>query len=254
MKYSQGIYDDDEEIVTLSGSDFDQLVLNSDQKWFINFYSTHCSHCHHVAPDVDIYLFHEGCDFCVCILVAKNGQGGRRCNSDWCRELFGRSTNLSPGKYLQLPFAGHVSRCIYSLFNICLSRFPKFHPLKRTVYNGPRDKLNLVEFVMQHIDSNLILSIDSKNFDHLSNTGLLDKEKRAWLIDFSGDSSSSHGLSDEKRKILAASLQNLVNLATIDCELEEKLCKILGFRDQLVHIFVFFHSSLQTFPEYFQCT
>lgn len=45
-----GIYDDDVEIVTLSRADFQQAVVDSGEIWFINFYSTFCSHCHHLAP------------------------------------------------------------------------------------------------------------------------------------------------------------------------------------------------------------
>lgn len=45
-----GIYDDDPEVITLSKADFEQSVSNSEDIWFINFYSPHCSHCHTVAP------------------------------------------------------------------------------------------------------------------------------------------------------------------------------------------------------------
>jgi len=46
-----GIYDDDPEIVTLSRSDFENLVVSSPFIWFINFYSPQCSHCHRLAND-----------------------------------------------------------------------------------------------------------------------------------------------------------------------------------------------------------
>ncbi|GFO05576.1 Dnaj homolog subfamily c member 10-like [Plakobranchus ocellatus] len=45
-----GIYDDDPEIITLSRVDFEQSVEGTGELWFINFYSTHCSHCHDLAP------------------------------------------------------------------------------------------------------------------------------------------------------------------------------------------------------------
>lgn len=45
-----GIYDDDQEIITLSRSDFEQSVDGTEDIWFINFYSPHCSHCHELAP------------------------------------------------------------------------------------------------------------------------------------------------------------------------------------------------------------
>jgi DnaJ homolog subfamily C member 10 len=59
-KQNFGIYDDDPEVITLSRSDFIQSVLggSSDSSlgaeesniWFVNFYSTQCSHCHELAP------------------------------------------------------------------------------------------------------------------------------------------------------------------------------------------------------------
>ncbi|KAL3855342.1 hypothetical protein ACJMK2_014558 [Sinanodonta woodiana] len=45
-----GLYDDDPEIITLGRSDFEQSVEGTDDVWFINFYSPHCSHCHTLAP------------------------------------------------------------------------------------------------------------------------------------------------------------------------------------------------------------
>uniref|UniRef100_A0A158PBG7 DnaJ homolog subfamily C member 10 n=1 Tax=Angiostrongylus cantonensis TaxID=6313 RepID=A0A158PBG7_ANGCA len=45
-----GIYDDDAEIVTLNRADFTHFVSQSNELWFINFYSTYCSHCHQLAP------------------------------------------------------------------------------------------------------------------------------------------------------------------------------------------------------------
>jgi DnaJ homolog subfamily C member 10 len=46
-----GIYDDDPQVITLTRSDFMQNVNgNKDTIWFINYYSTQCSHCHDLAP------------------------------------------------------------------------------------------------------------------------------------------------------------------------------------------------------------
>ncbi|XP_052812519.1 dnaJ homolog subfamily C member 10-like [Mya arenaria] len=45
-----GIYDDDQEIITLSRADFEMSVESTDDVWFVNFYSGHCSHCHTLAP------------------------------------------------------------------------------------------------------------------------------------------------------------------------------------------------------------
>jgi DnaJ family protein C protein 10 len=51
-KQNFGIYDDDPEIITLRQSDFEQSVENSDDIWFVNYYSPQCSHCHELAPTV----------------------------------------------------------------------------------------------------------------------------------------------------------------------------------------------------------
>uniref|UniRef100_A0A8W4FCH8 DnaJ homolog subfamily C member 10 n=1 Tax=Sus scrofa TaxID=9823 RepID=A0A8W4FCH8_PIG len=48
-RYDFGIYDDDPEIITLDRSEFDAAV-NSGELWFVNFYSSGCSHCHDLAP------------------------------------------------------------------------------------------------------------------------------------------------------------------------------------------------------------
>jgi len=50
-----GIYDEDPEIHTLSRSDFAEEVVESEEIWFINFYSTFCSHCHALAPTVGFW-------------------------------------------------------------------------------------------------------------------------------------------------------------------------------------------------------
>ncbi len=48
-----GIYDDDPEVITLTKTDFVQMVeTNTDIIWFVNFYSSQCSHCHELAPTV----------------------------------------------------------------------------------------------------------------------------------------------------------------------------------------------------------
>ncbi|MCP9261039.1 Flap endonuclease 1 [Dirofilaria immitis] len=46
----------DKEIVALSQSDFERTVSETDEIWFINFYSTFCSRCHQLMPTR--YFFH----------------------------------------------------------------------------------------------------------------------------------------------------------------------------------------------------
>jgi len=45
-----GIYDDDEEIVTLDWREFQESVLHGHSLWFVNYYSPRCGHCHELAP------------------------------------------------------------------------------------------------------------------------------------------------------------------------------------------------------------
>ena len=53
-----GIYDDDPEVITLTRTDFVQMVeTNTDIIWFVNFYSNQCSHCHELAPTVITNFF-----------------------------------------------------------------------------------------------------------------------------------------------------------------------------------------------------
>jgi len=45
-----GLYDEDEEIVTLDYREFQDQVLKGYTVWFVNFYSPRCGHCHDLAP------------------------------------------------------------------------------------------------------------------------------------------------------------------------------------------------------------
>eukprot|EP00043_Microstomoeca_roanoka_P009294 m.88546 g.88546 ORF g.88546 m.88546 type:complete len:835 (+) comp14543_c0_seq4:3-2507(+) len=45
-----GLYDDDEYVETFTQSDFWTLAVESEEVWFVNFYSPGCSHCRELAP------------------------------------------------------------------------------------------------------------------------------------------------------------------------------------------------------------
>ncbi|KAI4502464.1 hypothetical protein M0802_002376 [Mischocyttarus mexicanus] len=49
-KYNFGLYDDNPQVVTLNRNDYFENVFNSEKMWLVNFYSSMCNFCHHLAP------------------------------------------------------------------------------------------------------------------------------------------------------------------------------------------------------------
>ncbi|KAJ8253137.1 hypothetical protein GJAV_G00209540 [Gymnothorax javanicus] len=77
-RYDFGIYDDDQEIITLDRGDFDAAV-NSGELWFVNFYFPRCSHCHQLAPTWR--EFAKEMDGVIRIGAVNCGDNGRLCRS-----------------------------------------------------------------------------------------------------------------------------------------------------------------------------
>ncbi|CAI4224319.1 unnamed protein product [Auanema sp. JU1783] len=188
-----GIYDDDQEIVTLNRADFQRLVTDSDDIWFINFYSTYCSHCHQLAPTWRKF--------------ASEMEGAIRIGAVNCAEDPMLCQSQRVGAYPSLVF----------------------YPTGE-FYNGAREVDNLVDFVMTRLKSE-VLHLDNDNFEALSH----DWEpynSRPWVIDFCDEMEAC--LTGNNRRKLAAMLDSLVNVGTIDCTREggsKKLCDELGKLD-----------------------
>ncbi|ELT92793.1 hypothetical protein CAPTEDRAFT_228052 [Capitella teleta] len=117
-KQDFGIYDEDQEIITLNKADFEQSVENTKDIWFVNFYSPRCSHCHETAPS-----WRE---------MARELEGVLRigavnCGDEWalCRQLGIRSYPT-------------------------LAMFPK-----NEKYSGQRQTDLLVEFALKHVGATM---------------------------------------------------------------------------------------------------
>lgn len=46
-----GLYDEDPQVETPGHNEFFDSAVNSEELWFVNFYSPGCSHCHDLAPE-----------------------------------------------------------------------------------------------------------------------------------------------------------------------------------------------------------
>ncbi|KAK7113286.1 dnaJ homolog subfamily C member 10-like [Littorina saxatilis] len=180
-----GIYDDDQEIITLSKSDFEVSVDGTDDIWFINFYSTHCSHCHDLAP-----TWRE---------MARELEGVIRvgavnCEDDWalCR-----------------------MQGIHSYPSLVL--YPG-----RDEYRGDRSKDALVKHAMRSLRT----SHDKLTTGNFKRRVTEDTSGQPWLITFCGDDGDC--LEDKTCLKLAAMLDGLVKVGTIDCLKSGDLCTKLG--------------------------
>uniref|UniRef100_A0A0K0FXH9 DnaJ homolog subfamily C member 10 n=1 Tax=Strongyloides venezuelensis TaxID=75913 RepID=A0A0K0FXH9_STRVS len=146
-----GIYDDDVEIVTLAHSDFQQSVIDSGEIWFVNFYSTFCSHCHDLAP-----TWRE---------FAKEFENVIRVGAVNCAE----SPNFCTGQGIR----GYPSLVLYP---------------SGILYNGERSLKKLSEFVMNNINTEVHI-VTFKNYLSLSQEWTKYSNK-PWILDFCDDNES----------------------------------------------------------------
>ncbi|GFV56298.1 dnaJ homolog subfamily C member 10, partial [Trichonephila clavipes] len=137
-----GIYDDDPEIITLTKADFVQTVLESEDLWFVNFYSPQCSHCHDLAP-----TWRE---------LARKFEGVVRFGAVNCEEdlFICRQQN------------------IYSYPSLIL--YPQ-----REKYHGSRDLTSLAEYVIHQMPYNVI-KLTYQYFDQT--VSMEEFESNPWLI------------------------------------------------------------------------
>lgn len=181
-----GIYDDDVEIVTLSRADFQQTVIDSGETWFVNFYSTYCSHCHQLAPTWRKF--------------AREMDGVLRIGAVNCAEdpMLCQSQNVM----------GYPSLVLYP---------------QRIFFNGQRELDELINFAMSSVSTEVHQMADA-NFDALTNKWE-EYASRPWVIDFCDDHDNC--LSQISRRKLAAAVQGVANVATVNCfegPHKDKLC------------------------------
>uniref|UniRef100_A0A1I7ZTY7 DnaJ homolog subfamily C member 10 n=1 Tax=Steinernema glaseri TaxID=37863 RepID=A0A1I7ZTY7_9BILA len=186
-----GIYDDDVEIVTLSRADFQQSVLDSGDMWFVNFYSTFCSHCHELAP-----TWRE---------FAREMDGVIRIGAVNCAEdpMLCQSQNVM----------GYPSLVLYPGNG------------QGMFYQGHRELNSLLSFVMQRFKSE-VHRVTFKNY--LSLTTEWEQYSGApWVVDFCDDDDQC--LSKQNRRKLAAMLRGLANVGSVKCKEGDRdlLCKRL---------------------------
>ncbi|KIH60236.1 thioredoxin [Ancylostoma duodenale] len=188
-----GIYDDDPEIVTLNRADFQRQVSDSNEMWFINFYSTYCSHCHQLAPTWRKF--------------ARAMEGAIRIGAVNCAE--------DPGLCQSQRVHAYPSLVVYPTGEF---------------YNGVRDLELLQEFILQRMTAEGdvswldlvahvgILHLGSDNIEALT-TEWEPYDSRPWIIDFC----------DETERKLAAMLDGLVNVGNVNCRAnaEHELCEFL---------------------------
>ncbi|CAJ0577647.1 unnamed protein product, partial [Mesorhabditis spiculigera] len=144
-----GIYDDDVEIVTLNRADFNRVVQGTGEIWFINFYSTFCSHCHQLAPTWRKF--------------AAAMDGVIRVGAVNCAE--------DPGLCQSQHVHGYPSLVWYP---------------EGTFYQGPRDLELIVEFVMTRLPD-FVIPVTHENYLTLSRDEA-ETAGRPWIIDFCDDS------------------------------------------------------------------
>ncbi|CAG2112303.1 unnamed protein product, partial [Medioppia subpectinata] len=204
-----GIYDNDEEIITLGKNDFEQSVTNSPYVWFINYYSPQCSHCHHLAPDWRRLA--KQLDSVIRI-------GAVNCEEDWvlCRQQNVRS-------YPSLIF------------------YPDHEK-----YDGKRETEAMVEYVLDRMHP-LVVTIDKYNLqsfytssqsneriDHSSQTK---PSNRWWLLSVCFDNKEC--IFSDVQKMVAIMLENVVNVAQVNCDSsnDNEVCEHFGITESKVALF-----------------
>uniref|UniRef100_H2YBN2 DnaJ homolog subfamily C member 10 n=1 Tax=Ciona savignyi TaxID=51511 RepID=H2YBN2_CIOSA len=210
-----GIYDDDPEVVTLDGSDFDAAV-KSGEVWFVNFYSPRCSHCHDLAPTWRNFAE----EFSGVINI-----GAVNCHDNrWtCNQ---KGIHSYPSLMLLLK---------------------NQRPIK---YMGDRSKKDLTRFVMEHVNVDIIDLWDGNLDTEVSN-----HQSLPWVVSFCGGEAEAHEDEDGEiigdcpsritRRKMAGLLRNLANVGSVDCGTSPTICRRAG----VVGKAGVYYFPLGTFPD-----
>ncbi|XP_054166340.1 dnaJ homolog subfamily C member 10-like [Oppia nitens] len=203
-----GIYDNDEEIITLSKSDFETSVTNSPYVWFINYYSPQCSHCHHLAPDWRKLA--KELDSVIRI-------GAVNCEEEWilCRQQGIRS-------YPSLIF------------------YPESDS-----YEGKRETQSMVEYVLNKLQPRMT-TIDRFNlnafYTHTVDEDDDDNQLKTkpanqwWLLMFCVNNKDC--AFQDTQQMVAIMLENVVEVAQVFCDSDDKqVCDHYGIHESKIALF-----------------
>ncbi|XP_030832384.1 dnaJ homolog subfamily C member 10 [Strongylocentrotus purpuratus] len=202
-----GLYDEDPEIVTLSKSDFEQSVFGEDI-WIVNFYSPRCHHCHDLAP-----AWRE---------FAKEVEGVIRVGAVNCWD----------------------DRPLCTAQNV--KRFPTlFVYPKHEEYTGTRSLEPLVKFALNLVD----VTIHPLWIGNFKKVLLADEAKNhPWLISYCGspvgtededthDMASVGCLDRDDQLKLAAILNKVVSVGSVDCSASSQLCTKLKIEESTIRFY-----------------
>nr|XP_026691925.1 dnaJ homolog subfamily C member 10 isoform X1 [Ciona intestinalis] len=211
-----GIYDDDPDVVTLDGSDFDAAV-KSGETWFVNFYSPRCSHCHDLAPTW----------------------------REFAKEMTG-VVNIAALECSGMNLIFCLKQKIRSFPNLRFFR-PQTEPIK---YMGDRSKKDLMKFVLEHVNIDVVDLWDGNIAEEISS-----HPKLPWVVSFCGGDAEAHEDEDGEiigdcpsrntRMKMAGLLKDIANVGSIDCGTSPELCKRAN-ASKKAGVYYF---PLDTFPE-----
>lgn len=220
-----GIYDNDEQIVTLSYADFEQSVRNSVYNddtsstnqfiWFINFYSPQCSHCHHLAPEWRRVARLIGS--IVRIGAVNCAEDRPLCQSEGIRS--------------------YPSLVLY--------------PYKIRYDGRSRTSEMLIQFVLKH------LNVQMKRYNDINMDRLLNQLKpdndgqrlmKRLLIITCYDGRTC--LSENIVKLLSYKLQNLLQIINLDCKVNgSMICEHFGLHQSKVALFPDVSTNVRNYYE-----
>lgn len=203
-----GLYDDDPEIITLDYNDFRRSVKDAYSFWFINYYSPQCSHCHDLAPTWR-RLAHK--------LEGIVRIGAVNCQDDF---MLCRQQNIR----------GYPSLIFYNP-NGASSKF-----------NGAKEEEYLMEFIVKNLPE-YWFSMRKENYEHVTQkTDRGQMPDSPWIIFFCS-SNSFQCPEQTERKLLAHTLNGIVNVGLVDCDNDESFCNKKTGDDLGVY---FFHTAKDT--------
>jgi len=185
-----GIYDDDQEIITLDANDFQRSVMESHDIWFINFYSPRCGHCHDLAP--------------VWRKVAKELQGIVRIGAVNCQDEFMLCR--------QQGITGYPTLNLYTVDE------------GTRKFQGRKQEEEIITFIVSRLPDRMV-DLWAGNFEKWTRSE--DSTVRAWLVVFCDKGEDCMQHSD--RRLLGAALDSLTSMGLVDCSLDGDICdKVRG--------------------------